>query len=394
MLAGRARELSKLFEERATDNEASGRLVDEVVTSLREAGFFGLWVPTTLGGTEANPLQSLEIIEELSRADGSTGWVVMAVALANATASGFLGDRAIEEMFSEGTVPIIAGQGIPNGRAVPDGDGYVVSGQWSYGSGLLHAEYAHSGTLVYEDGKPRLDQYGQPEIRIFDIPVHKVSLGGNWDVIGLRATGSVDYSMEPTYIAADYSHLVDAERPLRGGPFYTLGAIRFGTIGHSGFALGIGRRVLDELAEFARASSRKPGAIADSESFREDFARAEAKYRSARAWVFEVWNDVWTAVEEGHQPTTRQTTLIRTALNNITFTVVDVCEFAYRSAGGSALRAGTIQRCFRDMLAGAQHVSSSNAVLRECGRELMGMAEGQIWTLRRLVDPIQDFVSD
>src|SRR5277367_6160301 len=127
VLCDRARELSKLIESKAIDNETKGKLVEEVVIALQQGGFFGMWVPNSLGGTEANPLESLEIVEELARADGSTGWVVMAIALSNATASAFLGDSAIEEMFAGSRIPIVAGQGIPNGKSVREGDGYIVN---------------------------------------------------------------------------------------------------------------------------------------------------------------------------------------------------------------------------------------------------------------------------
>jgi hypothetical protein len=58
-----------------------------------------------------------------------------------------------------------------------------------------------------------------------------------------------------------------------------------------------------------------------------------------------------------------------------------VCGWAYRTGGGYALRASVLQRCFRDMEAGAQHFLTSTHVLKECGRELAGLSQGQRWTL-------------
>jgi len=51
------------------------------------------------------------------------------------------------------------------------------------------------------------------------------------------------------------------------------------------------------------------------------------------------------------------------------------------------LRDGVMQRCFRDMNAGTQHASVSFGILRECARELLGLAEGKIWAPRALIDP-------
>ena len=51
------------------------------------------------------------------------------------------------------------------------------------------------------------------------------------------------------------------------------------------------------------------------------------------------------------------------------------------------LRGGAIQRCLRDIYAGTQHASTAPAILRECGRELLGLGEGLVWGGRGLVPP-------
>ena len=48
-------------------------------------GFFGIWglkVPREFGGAEVDAHTYIDVIEELSYADGSTGWVVMAAGFA------------------------------------------------------------------------------------------------------------------------------------------------------------------------------------------------------------------------------------------------------------------------------------------------------------------------
>ena len=64
----------------------------------------------------------------------------------------------------------------------------------------------------------------------------------------------------------------------------------------------------------------------------------------------------------------------------------EVAAFVYKSAGTTALRAGTIQRLFRDMHAGTQHVTSAPPVFRALGRELSGLATGKKWLFLDLVD--------
>ncbi len=73
-------------------------------------------------------------------------------------------------------------------------------------------------------------------------------------------------------------------------------------------------------------------------------------------------------------------------MTNITWATHDVAQFVYKSGGTDALRASTIQRLFRDMHAGTQHLIASPPVIQAIGRELAGFAEGQDWVFLNLVD--------
>ncbi len=384
-LLEKARELRPFLSSHGEANEESAALVDEVVDALHAADLWGIWTPAECGGTELMPIEALEIIEELSYADASTGWVLMAGALAIGTGGAYLGGSAVEQMFAGDRMPVIAGQGTPNGKAMPADGGYVLSGKWSYGSGILHADYIHTGGIIYAgEDEPRLLEDGSPDIRVFVLPREKVAYGANWDVMGLRATGSIDYSIDSVFVPEAFTHGSVTETPLRGGHQFTLGIAGFGCICHSGFALGVGRRVLDELAALVQGKVARPGQLADSETFHVDFARAEAKYRAARALVLETWQDIQATLDRRELLSTRQKTLARLALNNVTWAVSDVCMFAYIAGGGLTLRESTIQRFFRDMHAGTQHFTSAARPLADCGRDLLGIAEGQTWTFFEL----------
>ena len=82
----------------------------------------------------------------------------------------------------------------------------------------------------------------------------------------------------------------------------------------------------------------------------------------------------------------RQHSLLRLAMAHVTWSSHDVATFVYKSAGTAALRAGTLQRLFRDMHAGTQHLVASPPVYRALGRELGGLAPGKTWRFVELVD--------
>jgi hypothetical protein len=142
------------------------------------------------------------------------------------------------------------------------------------------------------------------------------------------------------------------------------------------------------LAAKARAGVGRTGSLAASEAFHERYARAEGTYRAARAFIYETWRDVQATMDRGGVLDTRQHTLIRLALAHATWACHDIAEFVYTVAGTVALRAGTLQRLFRDMHAGTQHITSAPLVFRGAGRELAGLASGKKWVFLDLVNEV------
>jgi alkylation response protein AidB-like acyl-CoA dehydrogenase len=373
----RAKRVGAIARTHAQRSEELGQLAPPVVDALHGEGLLGMWVPKSMrGGAELDPVSSLEVIENVSYGDPSAGWVLMAASLAIGTGAAYLKDEAVKELFAGTRLPVIAGQGTRPGKAVPKNGGYALTGSWSFASGIKHGTHIHTLGLIE----------GTNEARIFVLPVSQAKLIDNWDVLGLRATGSIDYTIDGALVPDAYTHPATTEVPLRGGSLYTLGIIGFAGICHSGWACGIGRRVLDELIAVVAEKAGRAGTLADSASFQEQFANVEAVYRSARAFVYETWNDVSATLARGDKLSVRQHTLIRLALAHATWSAHEAASFAYKAAGTAALRAGTIQHLFRDMHAGTQHITSSPPVYAAVGRELAGLAKGKKWLFLNLVD--------
>jgi len=376
-LAARAKAVATIADECAESADRQGQLSAPVVEALHREGLLGMWVPRSIrGGAELDPVSSLQVIENLSYGDPSAGWVLMAAALAIGTGAAYLKEAAVDELFSGERLPVIAGQGTRPGTAVPKPGGFSLTGSWSFASGIKHGTHIHTLGVIEGTGEPR----------IFVLPVGKATLIENWDVLGLRGTGSIDYRTEEVFVPEAYTHFAVTEAPLRGGALYTMGIAGFALICHSGWACGIGRRLLDELVKKVQSGIGRSGTQATSETFHEQYANAEAKYRSAKALVFETWGDVKETLDRGGSLSVRQHTLMRLALANITWSCRDIADFVYHAAGTVALRAGTIQRLFRDMHAGTQHITSAPFVIRSTGRELAGLADRKKWVFLELVD--------
>lgn len=375
-LAQRAKAILPLINEYASFSDEQGQLAAEVIEAYHREGMLKMWVPEALGGSELGPVNSLEVLAITAYGDASAGWVQMAACLSIGTGAAYLGDSAVAEMFTDTGYPVIAGQGTRPGTAKTVDGGYMLSGSWSFASGLKHGSHIHTLAIIEETGEPR----------IFVVPVDKAELiPDSWDVLGLRGTGSIDYNIENVFVSEDYCHFAFTRDGSRGD-LYKLGIIAFAVVCHSGWAMGVGRRLLDELQELAVTKTGRAGSLVDSDKFHHDFAEAEAKFRAATAFVLESWRDVEASFDRGEEISVRQDTLVRLALGQITTTLLDIANFVYLAGGTTALRRGPIERTLRDVHAGTQHVTSGPSMWQNCGRELSGLAPDQHWILLDLVD--------
>jgi alkylation response protein AidB-like acyl-CoA dehydrogenase len=238
--------------------------------------------------------------------------------------------------------------------------------------------------VVEEEGAP-------PHAVGFIVPSTEVEFIGNWDVIGLRSTGSVDYRLKDVFVPTEYTFALTSFEPLRGNGLFRASVEGATPFGHSAFAIGVGRRILTEIAALATASDGRTSGLAEGagDIFQEGYGTVEGRLRAGRAFVYEIAQEVDATIARGDIVSTREISLTRLALNSVTEAANDVAMFAYRAAGGVALRDGVLQRNIRDMMAATQHRIVSSFMLRECARDLLGLAPGKVWSGGRLVDPLQ-----
>lgn len=366
-LVDRARALAPLIEGDAADAEDQGTLTPAVVDALGAADLFWLLVPRRLGGLEADLVTALEVFEELARADGSTGWSLMANATASCFGAIYTGEEAARAMFVDHGRGIHAGMFAPAGSGRRDGEGYVVTGDWQFGSGSGHATWFSGGFQeVDADDQPVVTDSGLPAMRVAFLPRDEVDLRGNWDVMGLAATGSYDYRVDTRHVDDAFTFALLEAEPMRGGPAYGVGLFTLTALGHAGFALGVGRRALDEVLAIARAGKERLGAnpIADQQLFQHDFALHDAALRGARAYAIEAFAAAEAGACTEGRPSPVQEQRTRQATTHATRVAADAARFAYTWAGSAGLRnPSAVGRCFRDIHAGTQHLFVDNNTL-------------------------------
>jgi alkylation response protein AidB-like acyl-CoA dehydrogenase len=380
-----AERLIPLIEAEAEESEKAQHQSDKVVAELRKSGLNSMLLPKELGGGELDFVDAMRIVERLAWADGSAGWCAMVAGVMAASAGSFLPDAGAAMIYGKGPDVTLAGNGVPRGQARRVDGGYMIKGHWAYGSGITHAEWIHSGCFLVDGaGKPILNPDGSPEIVLMHHPRATIELRGNWDVLGLRATGSFDYVQKGAelFVPEATTFGFDAETPRRGGTQYQIGLVGFTSWGHTSWALGVGRRALDEIARLARERSDVFGLLADSAPFRKSFAEAEAKYRAARAFVYESWTSIAETSARNIAPTLKQIALIRLAMRHIHDVLSEITTMAHRYSRGASLRQSRLQRAYRDAHGGTQHLLLADEIELECARVLLGVTKpGARWTM-------------
>ncbi|MRX50381.1 acyl-CoA dehydrogenase [Paracoccus sp. S-4012] len=367
------------------EGDARGELSPESFALLEPLRLGSALVSEAMGGMQLPPTQVIELLEAVTYHSGSAGWVSMVHAGIGAMSAAFLPDAAVERLYNKGTDHRFSGLGAPMGMLKKVEGGYRLSGKWGFGSGFSHATYTHSGCFIDDGtGKPLMED-GAPVVMCAHAPIPEHTQIGNWDVMGLKGTGSIDYTAEDVFIPEDLVYRVIAIEAQRQKELNGIGLIGIASLGHTSWAMGASRRMLDEIAGFARTKSGRAGLLGESEKFWFDYGRAEASVRAARAFAMEVWGDIEAMVERGETAGTREVSLIHLAKSEVHEAGESACNFAYRAAGSAGLRRGVIQRVFRDMMVAVNHITIAPHIVANAGREVGGLWTDRTWQLYDLV---------
>jgi alkylation response protein AidB-like acyl-CoA dehydrogenase len=351
----------------ADEAERSGFYPERGWTALHESGLFRMKAPAALGGFEADPVTQIELIEEVSRIDSSAGWTFFVGAGTLAMISGWVQDAALDAFLVDGRLPRVAGGVVPSGSAAPVDGGFRVTGRWQFGSGSAHAERFSGNAVIEGDHVP-------PVLGFLFMP-DEVTLHDNWNVNALRGTGSQDFSVSDLFVPHErtLNNFAPAER---GGALFRIVIPGLFAMEHGAFAIGVAQRALKEMAVLARSKSRgylKPQGVAARGKFQFDLGRADSALAAARQGLCAIYEEAWAAAQAGDASAPELQTRLRCAAVYATDVGMDACRTMFRYAGARSLYVGNvIERCLRDVQAGAQHGMVNDAAYEARGQSLLG----------------------
>jgi alkylation response protein AidB-like acyl-CoA dehydrogenase len=368
------RELHTAIAARADEIEATRHLPRDIADSMVATGAFKLCVPREIGGVQATALELVTAIEEMSQADGAAGWCLMISATSGVTAA-YLAPEFAREIHGN-PLTVTGGIFAPRGKAVKDGDGYIVSGTWQWASGSSHCQWMKGGCIVHEDGKPRMLRDGVPDIRTMYFPRAAIRLHDNWFSSGLCGSGSCDMTVENVRVPEGHTLSMISDKPWCDGPLYRFPLFGLLAIGCGAVALGIARGAVEDIRELAGAKtptlSRRT--LAERAQVQADVAKAEAQVSSARAWLVEEVGKSWDAAARGDAIPLARRSALRLAATHAVDASVRAVDSCYTLGGGTSVyRTSPLQRRFRDVHVITQHMMVAAPTYELAGRILLGL---------------------
>ncbi|ABI78410.1 putative hydrolase NrgC [Hyphomonas neptunium ATCC 15444] len=359
---------------RAGDMEAARRLPADLAQKLAAAGVFRMVTPRTFGGLELSPREIVEVTEAAARANASAGWCVM-IAATTALNAAYMAPEYAREIYAD-PLTITGGVFAPMGKAVVEGDHYRVSGRWQWGSGSANCSWLCGGCTVWEADEMKRLPSGAPDTRMMVFPASEVTLHDTWHVMGLKGTGSGDIEVKDILVPRGRSVSLVADAPRESGALFKFPAFGLLALGVSAVALGNARGALDAFHALAtvKKSQGSSKTLSERQAMQADYARCEAQWRAARAYLFAEIDRVWTIAQgDGAIPMEARADL-RLACTHMTRTGADICRTLYDLGGGAALfEASDLQRRFRDAHAITQHIVTAPSTLELTGRILFGL---------------------
>src|SRR6516162_3487572 len=343
----RAKAISGLINEEALASERLGRLTDKAAAAMLDANLFSIRLPKPEGGLGGTGVELFEATEEIARADGSAGWCM----LISNTGSTF----------------------VHIGVAVEAG--FRVSGDFSFASSSSLARW------VVVAG-PLADRDGQQWFRAHLLPKEDVEIKeGSWDVMGLRATASIDYVIADKFVPAhrtfEYPFLPD------GNPQHAsaVGLLDLGRPGVAAFASGIGLRALDELIAAAPKTKRllAEGMQSDDHVVQFGIGELEGRLRAARRYYLDLVAAQDDDIARGRELDRDRRLDMMQALQTLTRAARDMTVFAFDNAGTTVVYAtNPLQRCLRDIFTGLKHAVVTPAILGRIGKVRLGLDYGEV----------------
>ncbi len=356
-IIARSREMIPVLRKRAEEEERQRELSRETIQDFLDAGFYRILQPRRFGGYEMGLRTFCDVMINISRGCGSSGWVLCLTAAHTFHMAAFPEAGQVEMYGDDGDfrAPLIFA---PQGKAIPVEGGYRITGRWNYNSGGEHSTWLAISALVPgEGGKPRdliLAAIRRADYEIFD----------NWHVMGMRATGSkqavVDDVFVPERRVISQGPWFAGEAPGYGvfeNPFYRTPPLQVFCAELSSICVGLAESAIDAFRDrvMIKKSPFPPFAeLRTDRSTQRRLGLARAKTDAASAVLDRLINDQAAYAEEARrgplafcEEDQRRAFM---AVQQVAALAREAVELLFEASGTSATQIGQpMERIHRDL---------------------------------------------
>jgi alkylation response protein AidB-like acyl-CoA dehydrogenase len=378
----RARSLEPIVRQYRDQAELDRHLPEPVAVAMRERNLFCLWLPGSLGGPELPIATVVQVMEELSRQDGSVGWNSM-ISTNHSILWSHLNHETASSMV-EGGRHVIAGTiGGGGDRSTPGGGlatkvdgGYRITGKWGFASGCHHADWMVANGRISENGELRKNPQGGVGLYSFLVPPSQVTLLDTWYTTGMRGTGSHHFEATGVFVPEDRMFPTGTSETEETNPIYSTARTTPWSACIAGVAIGIARDAVDSFVELAKVKPASVGrnALLDRDSVHRAVGEAEGRLRAGRAFLLETARLVDAYLERREAIPDDLAAQMRAATGAASILSVEAVDSMYTMAGSSSIYAtNRLDRCFRDVHTTVSHAVGGLNGLTVSGRYYLGL---------------------
>lgn len=355
--------LLESIRQRREEFEAQRHVSQDIIEEFQAIGVYRAMVPTRYGGDEKSPAEFLKMVEAISAADGSAGWV--ASFGMNPAYLAALPEETLKEVWRDSPDVVFAGGIFPPQPAMRADNGFRIKGRWKFASGCMGASLCGVGILPDEEG-------ALPRMAV--LPRDQVEIDPTWDMLGMVATGSHDLVVEDAYVPEDWT-FVRGGKPTIEAPFFRYPSLSFAAQVLAVTTLGMAREALDIVRAMAGGRKSVTGApnLGEREYAQIALGKAEAKVRAARGFFYDSTEDAWAVIEAGGEPSREQVNLLRLSTTHLTQECAEAIRSVYQISGMTGADNGhPLSRILRDSQLCTQHAFMGEITWKNAGAIFFG----------------------
>ena len=378
----RARGLIPLLQSAADRIDAANELPEDVLDAMFDAGLFKLLLPRAFGGYELKPVEYVRCVEAIAQGDASAAWC-MNQGSGCSMAAAYVSPDVAQEIWGGKRDVVAWGQG-PGAKAIRCDGGWHVSGTWSFASGSRHATWLGAMCPSFKaDGTPMVRPDGKAWERTFMFRRQQAQIDDVWQVMGLRGTGSDNYSVKNLFV--DDAHSLTREyEPERQqhGLLYTFQAMQLYASGFASVALGVSRAMLDAFIALARTKSQawSADALRDNHAVQHIVSYSDASWKAARAGLHKVLEEAWQEVAQTGALSVDSRIEIRQAATYAIHTSRDMAHHVFHEAGSTAIfNKHPFERRLRDVNSVSQQLQGRRTHFETVGQYILGGEPNLRW---------------